>query len=273
MSDATRVAIVGLGAIGGSVALKLLSRGITPRGFTTSPADHDLAAVAGVSIADTVNAAIAGADLILIAVPLDQLGEVARAVMSAAPNTATVLHAASLQRPSATGLTGECERVIGTHPLAGSVRGGFAAASADMFKGAIIYAEPRGTRRNREDVELFWSLAGAARIEYLDATEHDDHMAAVSHVPQLLASALASVLARAQVAASDLGPGGRDMTRLAGSSWSMWAPLISATPERTTQLLEQIVNELSMVRSAIEHREVTGLKALWNRAGEWQRID
>ena len=273
MSDATRVAIVGLGAIGGSVALKLLSRGITPRGFTTNPADHDLAAAAGVSVAESVNVAVAGADLILVAVPLDQLGEVARTVISAAPDTATVLHTASLQRPSATGLTPECDRVIGTHPLAGTERAGFAAASADMFQGAIIYAEPRGTRRIREDVELFWSLGGAARIEYLDATDHDDHMAAVSHVPQLLASALASVLAREHVAASDLGPGGRDMTRLAGSSWPMWAPLISATPKRTTQLLEQIVNELSRVRSAIENREVAGLEPLWKRAGDWQRID
>lgn len=271
MSDATRVAIIGLGAIGGSAALKLLDRGITPTGFTADADDRRLSVAAGIRIADTIAAAARDVDLVLLAVPLDVLADVARQVTAAAPSTATILHAASLQRAAATGLTESLRaRVIGTHPLAGTSRGGFAAATATLFHGATVYVEPRGTRRNREDAELFWSMAGATRIEYLDAEEHDDRMAAVSHLPQLLSTALAAMLATSGTEAASLGPGARDMTRLATSPWTMWAPLLSAAPDRTSGLLESFADELANMRKALEGGDVSDLEATWNKARSWR---
>jgi cyclohexadieny/prephenate dehydrogenase len=271
VSDATRVAIVGLGAIGGSAALKLVERGIIPKGFTADGDDRRLAAAAGVRVADSIEAAVRDVDLVLLAVPLDALADVARQVTAAAPNTATILHATSLQRPSATGLTESVlARVIGTHPLAGTSRGGFAAAAAGMFHDATVYVEPRGTRRNREDAELFWSMAGATRIEYLDADDHDDRMAAVSHLPQLLSTAFAAMLATSGTEAGWLGPGGRDMTRLAMSPWTMWAPLLSAAPDRTSGLLESFADELAKMRQALEAGDISDLEATWSKARSWR---
>jgi prephenate dehydrogenase len=271
VSDATRVAIIGLGAIGGSAALKLLDRGIIPRAFTLNADDRHSIAKAGIGLADTIESAVEDVDLVLLAVPLNALADAARRVTAATPIATTILHAASLQRASATGLDEAARaRVIGTHPLAGTSHAGFAAATAAMFHGATVYVEPRGTRRNREDAELFWSMAGATRIEYLDAEEHDDRMAAVSHLPQLLSTALAATLAASAVQPGALGPAGRDMTRLATSPWTMWAPLLSAAPDRTSTLLETFAAELTAMRAAIESGDVSSLESTWSKARSWR---
>jgi prephenate dehydrogenase len=271
VSDATRVAIVGLGAIGGSAALKLVERGTSPNGFTLESGSRKSIVEAGIKLFDTVESAVAKVDLVLLAVPLDELKDVATRVLAAAPSTATILHASSLQRAEAVGLNElQEQRIIGTHPLAGSASAGFAAASAAMFHGATVYIEPRGTARNREDAELFWSMAGATKIEYLAAAEHDDRMAAVSHLPQLLATALAATLEQTNLTASALGPGGRDMTRLASSSWSMWEPLLSRTSDRTVDLLETLSETLTTMRAAIQARDVTTIESTWSRARTWR---
>jgi prephenate dehydrogenase len=269
VTDATRVAIIGLGVIGGSAALKLIERGSTPRGYTLADEDQRLAAAAGVRVG-TLTESVGEADLVLIAVPLDKLADVAREVIRAASPDATILHACSLQRPDATRLDPEVAlRMIGTHPLAGSANSGFAAASADLFRGATVFVEERGDRRMREDAELFWSMAGASRVQYRTAADHDNLMAAISHVPQVLATSLAATLAYANVTRDQLGPGGKDMTRLAGSSWEMWRPLLIATPGRTLAILESIETELRDIREAILKQTLDETGMTWEVARGW----
>lgn len=270
MSEATRVAIVGLGVIGGSAALKVKERGADPITYAAGDADRDLAARAGLRVASTLREAVADVDLVLIAVPLDRLADVAREVVSATPAHATILHTASLQRPDAVQLEPSiAERTIGTHPLAGSVLAGFAGASASLFAGATVYVEPRGTGRMREDAELFWSMAGARRIEYLPAAEHDDLMAAISHVPQIVSTALAATFAYANITRSRLGPGGRDTTRLGASSWAMWRPLLGATPGRTLAMLESVETEIRDMREAIAKATLDETGITWEVARNW----
>lgn len=270
MSDATRVAIVGLGAIGGSAALRLRQRGATPTAYADDPSDRDLAAGAGIQVADSLASAVKDADLVLIAIPLDQLADAARHVVTATSAHATILHAAGLQRPDATRFDRDtASRVIGTHPLAGTEHRGFAAADAELFHGATVYVEERGDRRMREDAELFWSMAGAKRIEYHSAEAHDDLVAAASHVPQIVATALAATLSYANIPRMKLGPGGRDMTRLAASSWSMWRPLLEATPGRTLAMLESIETELRDIREEIGKGTVDEAAITWSVARGW----
>ena len=270
MSDATRVAIIGLGAIGGSAALKLIERGAAPVGYAADEPDRDLAAAAGVRIAASVASAAKESDLILIAVPLDQLATVAREVATVASAHATILHAAGLQRPDATGLDPAIAlRLIGTHPLAGTELSGFGAASAQMFEGATVFVEARGTRRMREDAELFWSMAGAKHIDYLSAEEHDDLIAGISHLPQIVSTVLAATLAYANTPRSRLGPGGRDATRLAASPWSMWRPLLLRTPGRTLAMLESIETELREMREAIMQSTLDETGITWDVARAW----
>ena len=273
MSGATSVAIIGLGVIGGSAALALIERGSAPRGCSIDEDDRRLAAAAGVQVGELADC-VREADLVLIAVPLDRLADVVRQVISAAPSHATVLHACGLQRPDATRLEPDLsQRIIGTHPLAGSAQSGFAAASRDLFRGATVFVETRGDGRMREDAELFWSMAGASRIEYRCAVDHDNLMAAISHVPQVVATSLAATLAYANVPRQQLGPGGRDMTRLAASSWEMWRPLLANTPGRTLAMLESIETELRDMREAILAQTLDETGVTWTAARAWALED
>lgn len=275
-ADDADVAIIGLGVIGGSAALRLRERRTAVRCYSTSAADCAEAAGAGLNVSQSLDEAVRGTGLVLIAVPLDRISAVASQVIAAAPDRATVLHAGSLQRMSALELLAETDaRVIGTHPLAGSHRSGFAGARSDLFRDATVFVERRASARQREDAELFWSLAGARRIEYADAAAHDDAMAWMSHLPQLASTALGATLADAVTSVRDdaplsPGPGARDATRLAMSAWEMWRPLLEHAPAATLAALDDLEANIHRLRIALDKHDWDAVAELWTRAAEWR---
>lgn len=270
------VAVIGLGVIGGSVALRLSERGTVLRAFATSGDDVMLAGSVGITVSGTLDDAVRDVGLVLIAVPLDHVCAVVEQVIGAAPAEATILHASSLQRVEALGILPEtAARVLGTHPLAGSHRSGFAAASADMFRDATVFVEERADARERADAEYFWSLAGARHIEYLSATAHDDAMAWLSHLPQLASTALANAMAAAHRGHNEghrlpLGPGARDATRLAMSAFEMWRPILERAPAATVTALAAFEASVSRLRLALEARDWRTVDALWRSASDWR---
>lgn len=271
--EEAEVAIIGLGAIGGSAALRVSERGTKVRGFSTSAADRALAANVGLAVTSSVDEAVRGVGLVLIAVPLDHIGAVATQVVGAAPSTATILHAGSLQRMEALRVLPELlGRVLGTHPLAGSHLTGFGAARRDLFRNAVVFVEQRGSPRQKEDAELFWSLAGARRIEYATAHDHDDAMAWMSHLPQLASTALAATMARTAERPLPVrpGPGARDATRLAMSNYEMWRPILERAPEETLSALRVLESGVQDLRAALENDDWQTIRDLWLRAASWR---
>ena len=267
------VAIIGLGVIGGSAALRLRERGTPTRGFSASAADRELARKSGIAVTETLDQAVKDVGLVLIAVPIDRICAVATQVIGAAPPSATILHAGSLQRLEAVHELPEVgARVIGTHPLAGSHLTGFGGARADLFSGATIFVERRASPRQREDAELFWSMAGAKRVEYTSANEHDAAMAWVSHLPQLASTALASTLADKTSLAIPLvpGPGARDATRLAMSTLEIWQPILDRAPAETTSALRALETHLQQLRIALESRDWESVRGIWSAAHDWR---
>ena len=271
------VAVIGLGVIGGSAALRMRERGTALRGYSTSTSDCMGAATAGIRVAASLDEAVSGVGLVLIAVPLDRTAPVAEQVMGCAPPKATILHAASLQRAEALrGMPEVMARLIGTHPLAGSHRSGFAAARADLFREATVYIERRAAARQREDAELFWSMAGARRVEYASAADHDDIMAWVSHLPQLASAALASTIADRlakmpnELATARPGPGGRDATRLAMSAPAMWEPILQRAPAATAGALRALEENVQRLRLALEKEDWQAVRELWEAASRWR---
>lgn len=276
-SGDAEVAIVGLGVIGGSIALRLRERRSRVVGFSTSATDCAYAAKAGVTVAATVDDAVRDVGLVLIAVPLNHICRVSTQVIGAAPARATILHAGSLQRAEALGTPPEiAPRLIGTHPLAGSHRSGFSGARADLFQGATVYVEQRADARQREDAELFWSIAGARQISYATAAAHDDAMALISHLPQLASTALGATLSElATDQPNDSltiqpGPGARDATRLAMSALDMWQPLLEAAPRATVDGLRALEDNIHRLRVALEEENWTALSELWESARVWR---
>jgi prephenate dehydrogenase len=272
---AADVAVIGLGVIGGSAALRLKERGTAVRAFTTGAEDAAEARRAGITVTETLDAAVRDVGLVLVAVPVDRVCVVADEVVAAAPHDATILHAASLQRSEALQLARQTtSRVLGTHPLAGSHGTGFKAARPDMFRNATVYAEERATKQQRDDAELFWSLTGAKRVEYLSAVAHDDAMAWVSHLPQLASTALAAALAGAMPPRDGsripLGPGGRDATRLAMSNFVMWQPILDRAPTATITALAALEASVGQLRAAVESRDWSSVEKIWSAASAWR---
>ena len=275
--DGAEIALIGLGVIGGSAALRLHERGTALRGFSSSAADRAAASAAGIDVAASLDEAVNGVGVVLIAVPLDQTASVAEAVIGCASPRATILHAASLQRAEALrGMPEVMGRIIGTHPLAGSHLSGFRGARADLFRDATVFVERRANAPQREDAELLWSLSGARRIEYATAAGHDDAMAWISHLPQLASTALGSTLAWGLASMSSdtpvprPGPGASDATRLAMSTLEMWQPILERAPAATSLALRALEGQLQRLRLAIEQQDSRAMQEIWETAHGWR---
>ena len=214
------VAIVGLGQIGGSIGRALgRVRGWWRVGFDLDASTALEARAAGAidQIAESLAGACAGADLAVLATPVDTLPELVLAVAGALPAGAALLDTGSARGPVTSALEAACARgiaAVGGHPLAGSEGHGFAAARADLFVDSTFALLPvRGTVP--EIVTRLVRDLGARPLE-VAPDRHDDALARTSHLPYLVACALRA-LGGAAADQGLSGPGFRDMTRLASS--------------------------------------------------------
>jgi|SRR5919109_236768 prephenate dehydrogenase len=270
-----RLGIVGLGAIGGSLALALRDQG-SLIAWSRDSVDRTAAAAAGIRICAGDDFGwlrdFANATIVVIAVPLDEVASVARAVLTVVPNDALLLHTASLQRREAVGLSdADWPRVVGTHPIAGSERSGFAAAAATMFQRATLRAEARATDAEGRRIEALWGAAGVDHIVWGDAAAHDDLMSWVSHLPQLTATALAAVLAQQRIGPHDAGPGARDATRLASSDLAMWKAILTNASRETPTALRRLTAILEALAAAVEAKDHARIAKHWEEAHVWRR--
>ncbi len=221
---ARRVAIVGLGQIGGSIGLALARHG----GWWRIGYDRDADALAQARAsgavdapADTLAGACAGAELAVIATPVDTLPALIEEAAAALPAGACLLDTGSARGPVSPALERAAARgvrAVGGHPIAGSAGRGFGAARADLFDGAPFALCPT-TAEVPEAVRALVADLGARAIRVAPAA-HDHALARTSHLPYLLAHALEE-LGRGAAAAGLAGPGYRDMTRLATSDERM----------------------------------------------------
>ncbi|HEY8470981.1 MAG TPA: prephenate dehydrogenase/arogenate dehydrogenase family protein, partial [Longimicrobiales bacterium] len=237
-----RVAIIGLGLMGGSLALALRRLPAPPRiaASTADAADLDRALELGIvdDAARDPAAVVPEADLVVYATPVGATLELLDAHRELFAGDAVVTDLGSVKRPvvsraRALGLAG---RFVGGHPMAGSHRSGLAAARPGLYDGARVWLTPAAVPGGApgdsaaasaalDRVATLWRGLGAHPV-VTTAEEHDRLMAWASHLPQLAASALAGALARAGVARTDLGPGGADATRIAASSPALWADIL-----------------------------------------------
>jgi prephenate dehydrogenase len=165
-----RVAVIGLGCIGGSLARALGGQGVDVRAWSSSRSDRERAAGAGVCVTgddgDGAAVAAAGASQIVLAVPVSSIASAARAALTHAAPDALVLHVGGLQRADSLRLDDVLRRrVLGTHPLAGSHNSGFDASRPDMFVGCSVSIESRAPEESRTTAEWLWRTVGASRIE------------------------------------------------------------------------------------------------------------
>jgi len=282
-----RVAILGTGLIGGSFALAL--RKYSPdsvvngwdKGHVLRHALERGAINEGFS---DLSLAVAGADLIYMALPVGHTIELLPEVARLAPPDALVTDASSTKRSVCAavdeGFSAHGAYFLGGHPMAGKEISGIAAADAELFRGskyALIRkslvessGEPRDAR-----VTKFLALIAKLGAEpvWLDAEAHDRAAAIVSHLPQLLAVALAGVV-RDQTDETGLpvtlaGRGLRDALRLAGSPYSVWRDIILTNSDNLDRALGQLIQSLDELRGDLRTR---ALEEEFAAAGELYKI-
>jgi prephenate dehydrogenase len=261
--------VIGLGAIGGSLAWQARLAGV-PRvvGVSASRAEgvQALRTSAITELADTPAKAVRGADLVVLAVPVQVTLELIGRLHALLEPGALLTDVCSVKSPVVARATavGLGDRFAGGHPLAGTHGSGFAAARADRLRGCVVYVcetgSPGGDQAARR-VMSFWEQVLEAQPVLIDAAAHDRQLAWTSHLPQAVASALAKALADRGLAGVSFGTGARDTTRLAASSPDMWIDILLYNRAAVVEALEATEHSLADLRSLVAAGDADGLRA------------
>jgi prephenate dehydrogenase len=282
-----RVAVVGAGLVGGSVALAAREAGIDRVVLTDQ--DPDVRARArelGLAheVLDELSETVRDADLVVIAIPSHYVAAIAKDVADAAPMQAILTDVASLKSQ----LVPEVERIleahglnpsrfVGGHPMAGSEQSGPGAADGSLFQGATWVLTPTERTNHRALQELSGVLRSlGARVLALPPDRHDALVAVVSHLPQIAASCLADVAGEAvatsgQAVLAVAGGGFRDTTRIAASDPQLWRDILEGNRLAVLDALDRYRARLDELRAALAEDDSDGLVALLDRASQARR--
>ena len=273
-----KLVVIGVGLIGGSFALALRRARAVRRVVGVGRTRSNLADALRLKLIDEASReparAVRDADLVLLATPVGQMPAVMSAIAPHLPAHAVVTDAGSTKRDviacAQRFLGARHSRFVPAHPVAGTERSGARAAFAGLFQGRSVILTPQaGIAAGAVTlVRRAWEACGA-RVVRLDAGVHDDVLAAVSHLPHVLAYALVNMLAGRPDPARlfGLSAGGlRDTVRIAGSSPEMWADICVANRDALLAAMEDYENELEQTRAAIERADAQELRRLFARA-------
>ncbi len=255
-----RVAVVGLGLLGGSLARAVRERGLADEVVGSGRRAEALAAACRDGVVDEtapVEEAVRGADLVVLSTPV---GAMASLLGRAAPHLsagAVVTDVGSVKGPVVETLPGRLPtgvHFVGSHPMAGSHQRGVEHARADLFEGApcIVTPTAEADAAAVDRVEALWRALGA-HVVRRSPDAHDAEVAWASHLPHVLAYAFARALAAAPAGAAEVtGSGFRDFTRIAHSDPELWSEILCANRKAVSGPLQRAAEELAALARAIE---------------------
>ncbi|WP_167736479.1 prephenate dehydrogenase/arogenate dehydrogenase family protein [Nocardioides sp. 1609] len=258
MTGFERVAVVGAGLIGGSVARRLHARGVDVVVVDPDPGTRAAASAAGLAVADVLPA---DRDLVVLATPLDALAVVLADAAVAAPDAVVVdvgsVKVAAARAAAAAGLAG---RYVGAHPMAGTEQSGFEHSYPDLLVG-VRWAVARGDGPVADVVRFVVEVFGATAV-VLDAAEHDRAVGLVSHAPHVLANALLELAERAdEPTAAHLAAGSfRDGTRVAGRNAERTRNMLADNADALAGVLDDLVILLAHYRRELADPDALGAR-------------
>jgi prephenate dehydrogenase len=263
-----RLAVVGTGLIGASAALAARRAGTdVVLGWDEDPAVLEHAVERGaVDPAPSIEDALAGVDLALVAVPVAELPTVVRSVLESAPEGCTVTDVGST-KGSVCDAVGSDPRFVGGHPICGAEARGPGSASADLFEGATWFLTPlAATQPARYRTAHAFAVSLGARPVAIDPAAHDRLVAVTSHLPHALANVLLNQAGSARVEGHDplTAAGGslRDMTRIAGANPRIWVDIFLENREELRGALAEHRRRVEQLESALESGDA-GFLARW----------
>ncbi|HEV3000276.1 MAG TPA: prephenate dehydrogenase/arogenate dehydrogenase family protein [Solirubrobacteraceae bacterium] len=267
-----RVAVIGLGLIGGSIGIAARERlGASVRGWDPDPDAVAAARERGAidAAAPGLAAAVADADLAFVAAPVGALPGVVRDVLAAAPEGCAVSDVGSTKRA----VVMHDPRFCGGHPLAGAETSGARHARGDLFEGAVWYLTPTARTSGVLLERLHRAVAAfGARPLSIDPSTHDRLMAGISHLPHVLANVLVAQAAAALggQALPATGPSFRDATRVAGANSVIWTDIYMSNRDVLAERIEDAVRRLSSVAQLLRSGDRAAVTA-WNEAAAADR--
>lgn len=258
----SQAAIVGTGLIGASIGLALREQGWATRGW--DPASDALAIAVergAVEPADSILEAIEGADLVVLAGPLSANLE----TLGALDTEALVTDVTSVKQP----LIGQAPptlRFVGGHPMAGREHAGAGAASGSLFRGAAwILCDDRATPEDLARMQEIVASVGANPV-IMSADHHDRVVAAISHVPHLLAVALVDLVAGNPDTVDLVSGSFRDLTRVASGDSAWWPEVLTANSSSVGEALDGLIAHLQTLRRDIEGGDLDSVAERLHRA-------
>jgi prephenate dehydrogenase len=270
-----RIAVVGVGLIGGSFSLALKENKLCAHvvGVGRSPANMKTALERGAIDSAEADAATAvrNADLVLVSTPVSRFEEIFREIESNLKPGALVIDAGSTKRDvvaaARAALGAKIAQFVPAHPIAGAEHSGAAAASPGLFRGRRVVLTPLEENRNQdiETVAQLWAAIGA-RVSRMTPEEHDQVFAVVSHLPHLLAYALVDDISARANAAQLFGyaaGGFRDFTRIASSHPEMWRDICMANRDRLLNELHSYEKKLKEIGMLLENGDAAALEKLF----------
>jgi cyclohexadieny/prephenate dehydrogenase len=272
-----RVAVVGLGLLGGSVAGAARKRGVAKRVVGISRGGDTAAAAVAAGLADEAThdlaAGVTGAELVVLCTPVAAMAGMLRRAAPHLRAGALVSDVGSVKGPlveTLPGLLPAGAHYVGAHPMAGSHETGLRHASPDLFEGAVCVLTPTATTEPAAlaRVRAFWAGLGARVVER-DPAAHDAEVAWVSHLPHALAFGYAASLAQAPEASFALAAGGfRDFTRIAGSDPELWADILVSNQKALAGPLAAAARSLARLGEALEASDLESVHRLLAAARE-----
>jgi prephenate dehydrogenase len=266
--------VIGLGAIGGSLAWQARLAGVRRVvGFSPNQSEgiDALKASAITDLADSPVSAIRGAELVILAVPpqptLDLIAALApRIDKGTLLSDVCSIKAAVVKQAQSAGIA---DRFAGAHPLAGTHETGFRSARPDRLRGCVVYICESGSPEGHgaaDGVAGFWERTLEASPVRIDAENHDRQLAWTSHLPQAVAAALSRCLAHQNQPGVSYGSGARDTTRLAASNPDMWTDILLHNAAAVAAALERTESQLSELRQLLARGDAAGVRSYLSEA-------
>ncbi len=258
---ADTIVIVGVGLLGGSIALASRERGLAKQivGVGRSAQRIEQAVAAGILDAGTTDLAEAAkqADLVIFCTPVDSIAQGVIAINPYLPENCIVSDVGSTKGEICRQIDAELgkgkHRFIGAHPLAGSEKTGFEHSSSRLFEQAAVVITPQDetTKSCTDFLVQFWSAMGA-RIHLMSPESHDKTLAMTSHLPHLVASALAATIQKKDLPLAATGYA--DTTRIAAGDPELWTSIFLQNSSATLQAIREFQHQLEEMTEAIRQR-------------------
>ncbi len=273
-----KVAILGSGLMGGSLALALQSKLPQTQAALWARRQEavDQALELGIHASTDLATIVADADLLVLTTPVGVMADLLeQAIEAGLPKTALITDVGSVKELPHDELEPlvDSRLFIGSHPMVGSEKSGLQAADVELYQGGaclltigVSSSESAASSEIKQNLEDFWRTVGCDKIRWMSVNEHDALVAKISHFPHAMASLVAAISIDDSNDASLSGQGLKDTSRVASGDAAMWAEIIQENRQAILPYLEQASRELDQLKSLLEQKDNLGLEAWLQQA-------